>query len=259
MVYNLIYKTTNLVNGKIYVGKHAQNGLEFDGYFGSGIWLVRSVRKYGKENFIREIVEIVCPKLTNINEREKFWIDKLDARNSLIGYNISKGGDGWDSETLTNKWKDDEWREKQLLLISEANNRPEVKSKRNASLKRISNTPEQKEIHSRLSKERWNDPEWKERQIKIQTEANNRPEVKSKRNASLKISQNRQEFKEKISKYKRKFHYILKCQNGNIYETDCLLEFCKSNNLDNSSMANLVNEKRKSYKGWTCLSKSLKK
>jgi len=50
-----IYKTTNLINNKIYVGKHKTSAN--DGYLGSGLILGYAVDKYGKENFKREILE----------------------------------------------------------------------------------------------------------------------------------------------------------------------------------------------------------
>ena len=49
-----IYKTTNLINGKIYVGKSLYLP---DGYLGSGLRLSGAIKKYGKNNFRREILE----------------------------------------------------------------------------------------------------------------------------------------------------------------------------------------------------------
>ena len=51
-----IYKTTNLVNGKIYVGKHefSKDKRLNSSYLGSGVALKRAIIKYGKENFNRE-------------------------------------------------------------------------------------------------------------------------------------------------------------------------------------------------------------
>lgn len=87
-----IYKTTNLITNKIYVGKRAETVEKSKNYMGSGIWLKNSIKKYGKQNFIKEILEIV--ENGDLNERERFWIEKLNSNDSNIGYNLTDGGDG---------------------------------------------------------------------------------------------------------------------------------------------------------------------
>lgn len=86
----IIYKTTCLVNQKIYVGQH--NTSAEDGYLGTGTIIKSAIKKYGKENFIRETIEF-CTS-ANVNEREVYWVDKLDSTNPEVGYNLSKGGLG---------------------------------------------------------------------------------------------------------------------------------------------------------------------
>ena len=53
-----VYKTTNLINGKIYVGLHVTSNLE-DDYLGSGSNLKLAVKKYGKENLKENILSYV--------------------------------------------------------------------------------------------------------------------------------------------------------------------------------------------------------
>lgn len=91
-----IYLTTNLVNGKKYIGQH--NGDIKDTYLGSGVLLVKAIKKYGKENFKKEILE-ECP-ITELDEKEKYWITYYNALEDENFYNLSKGGqkgDGWEA------------------------------------------------------------------------------------------------------------------------------------------------------------------
>lgn len=87
----IIYKTTNLINGKIYIGKYKGKNKY---YFGSGKLIKQAIKKYGKENFIRETIEygIDDPKI--LDEREIYWIAYYQSRNRNIGYNIAQGGMG---------------------------------------------------------------------------------------------------------------------------------------------------------------------
>lgn len=84
----VIYKTTNLLNGKYYVGKDEKNDPK---YLGSGKILKLSISKYGIENFKKEILEH-CKDRDELNDREIFWINSLSA--TTLGYNITEGGTG---------------------------------------------------------------------------------------------------------------------------------------------------------------------
>lgn len=88
-----IYKITNKLNNKVYVGqsnnierrfaehKHKRNGVNFP--------IGLAIRKYGKENFAFEILE-EC-SLEDLNKKEAYWIKKLNAYTE--GYNCNIGGD----------------------------------------------------------------------------------------------------------------------------------------------------------------------
>lgn len=86
----IIYKTINSINKKIYVGQKYVHTQDFYRYLGSGKHIKFAIKKYGRENFSREIIEY-CTS-ANKGEREIFWIAELSATNPLIGYNLSKGG-----------------------------------------------------------------------------------------------------------------------------------------------------------------------
>ena len=93
-MYGYIYKTTNLVNGKIYIGQHKAK--TFDKYYyGSGYILKEAFKKYKPKhaNFKCEILEW-CETKDEISDREKYWINLYNAQNPEIGYNLNEGGQG---------------------------------------------------------------------------------------------------------------------------------------------------------------------
>ena len=75
--YYFIYKTTNLINGKFYIGRH-QTKVFKDSYLGSGKYLKQSILKHGRKNFKRDVLEY-CNSSEELVKREVFWIRKLDA------------------------------------------------------------------------------------------------------------------------------------------------------------------------------------
>jgi len=85
----IIYKTTNLINNKFYIGQDSRNN---SNYLGSGKLLKQAILKYGKQNFKKEILQ-KCNSVDKLNESEIWWIKELDATNRKIGYNIASGGD----------------------------------------------------------------------------------------------------------------------------------------------------------------------
>jgi len=48
-----LYKITNLINNKIYIGVHYSNNIENDNYLESGRYIQQAIKKYGKNNFKR--------------------------------------------------------------------------------------------------------------------------------------------------------------------------------------------------------------
>ena len=89
MMYYYIYKITNLINGKIYIGKHQTTDID-DDYFGSGKYLHRAFKKYGLENFRKDILLF----LNNAEElalEERLVVNRDFVRRPDT-YNLSIGG-----------------------------------------------------------------------------------------------------------------------------------------------------------------------
>lgn len=93
--YGFIYITTNMLNGKQYVGKKV-----FDikggwrSYLGSGKVLKQAIQKYGRKNFKKRIIHI-CYSEDELANAEKSIISLLDAKNNEDYYNIAEGGEGY--------------------------------------------------------------------------------------------------------------------------------------------------------------------
>ena len=94
----VIYMTTNLVNGKQYIGKDIKNR---SNYLGSGTVLKKAILKNGKENFKKEIIE-VCSSHEELIRREEYWLNYYDAANNPLFYNMhNKSYGGTPKENLS--------------------------------------------------------------------------------------------------------------------------------------------------------------
>ena len=91
MIFYGIYKTTNLVNGKMYIGKHQTSNVD-DLYLGSGKILKYAIAKYGKNNFKREWI-MFCEDEEEMNLMERIYVDETWISRSDT-YNIGLGGEG---------------------------------------------------------------------------------------------------------------------------------------------------------------------
>jgi hypothetical protein len=123
----IIYKTTNLINGKIYIGKDVKNN---SNYYGSGKILKQAIKKYGKENFKKEIL-VECFSKSELELEEIEQINKYSSNDPNIGYNITNGGSGGVTKKIKiyqyskngdfiKEWESSEVASKELNLDSSA-------------------------------------------------------------------------------------------------------------------------------------------
>ena len=106
-----IYKITNKINNKIYIGKvYNRSAIERfkrhcnDAKPDARSSVDRAIYKYGKENFIVEVID-KANSLDELDNKEKFWISKYNSIDKNIGYNLTLGGD--DGNTYRFKTKEE--------------------------------------------------------------------------------------------------------------------------------------------------------
>ena len=124
--YHFIYKTTNLLNGKYYLGMHSTSNLD-DGYMGSGKRLRYSINKHGIDNHKVEILEFFETRellvkreeeIVNLNE-----IAKVDCMNLKVGgsggftIDIQILGGKAASKIIHDRFKNDEGYRKKMTII----------------------------------------------------------------------------------------------------------------------------------------------
>jgi predicted nucleic acid-binding Zn ribbon protein len=98
-MYYTVYKITNILNNKIYIGVHRTRDLD-DNYMGSGELIRKAIKKYGVKNFQKEYIQIFD------NEKEMFDLEKTLVNEEFVkssnSYNMSLGGFGGIGGNLIN-------------------------------------------------------------------------------------------------------------------------------------------------------------
>ena len=92
-VHYLIYRIDNIENGKHYIGQHqTQNPL--DNYMGSGELIIKAIKKYGIEKFVKTIL-FDFSTFEEMNEKEKELVSISTCYpNDPLSYNLREGGCG---------------------------------------------------------------------------------------------------------------------------------------------------------------------
>ena len=118
--HHLVYETTNLINGKRYVGIHSTKDPD-DGYIGTGTIFMRSVKKYGRDNFERTILSS-WPTRNEAKLEEARIVDEEWTADPMT-YNLCTGGNGrdWTEEQreLHGRFISSQWTEERRRKTSE--------------------------------------------------------------------------------------------------------------------------------------------
>jgi len=94
-MFYIVYKTTNLINHKIYIGTHKTKDLN-DDYLGSGVFLKKAIKKYGKNNFKKEIIAVFDNAEDMMKEERKIVNKNFILRKDTYNYELGgKGGKIW--------------------------------------------------------------------------------------------------------------------------------------------------------------------
>lgn len=142
--HNYFYKITNLINGKYYYGiRSTDKEIEKDNYWGSGTAIEYAIKKYGKENFKKEIIADYLTR-KEASDHEKMVVT-FELINLDECYNLKTGGDN-----------------EGVLSLS-------IRKQISETVKQIMNTPEMKNICSVRQTERMSDPEIRKYLSEVQT------------------------------------------------------------------------------------------
>jgi len=232
----IVYRLTNLVNGKVYIGSTSKGIERIYDHFNSlrngnhsNEHLQNSWNFYGCENFVGEIIEECTQE--NLIEREQWWMDYYKSYFPEFGYNIKKaaiGGmsapihskimkDYWStvspekkaiqtSGLQSPKWEDPEYREFMLpitLSNLEKNNAkrkidPEFDELLKSGLRKHNSREDISEINSEKKRKAWENPQYQEKHSSMMKELWNRPGFRE--NHAKKVSETARIKREKANK-----------------------------------------------------------
>lgn len=106
-----VYKITNKINNKVYIGITSK-GLSarwkehlYNAEHGCPFKLHNALRKYGKENFSIELIDF-CNSWEELEEKEKYYISEYKSLQDEFGYNMTEGGDGTIGRYVTMETRD---------------------------------------------------------------------------------------------------------------------------------------------------------
>lgn len=157
-----VYLTTNLINGRMYVGKHHSTTYD-NKYYGSGKILLQAIELYGKDNF-SNIILYEANTIDELNDNEKRLIAEYRRLYGDLMYNIADGGDG--GNTLSGKSDEEkaEFVEKMTKINRERCNTEDFKNKLSVATKKRYESVEERQKQSIKIRKAWSDEKLRKEQ-----------------------------------------------------------------------------------------------
>lgn len=163
-MFGYVYLTTNLINQRMYIGKHKSNKYD-NAYYGSGKIILQAINKYGIENFKNEILYKANTE-EELNEKEKYFISLYRQKYGKKMYNIAFGGDGGDTYSNRSEKEKAEFVELMKIINKERCSSDDFKDKISKALKARYSIKEERRKQSKRIKEVWSNNELKNEQSK---------------------------------------------------------------------------------------------
>jgi group I intron endonuclease len=266
-----IYKITNKINGRIYIGsakefkrRWSQHAASLKANKHSNKFLQSDYNKCGTEAFIFEVIEVIDgDKQQRLLVEERYIKQHFDNGNNcynLCDRAISREGHGAKDPEETKKlisqrskeaWDDPDKREKRLVKMrseefrnkqskkqKEVSANPEYRNSAAANRKRHEN-PEEREKHSQSLKEAW------------AKDDGSRKAMASKLGKQV-YEANKTSLREACRKASAKEYGYVRSPDGAIIKVINAAKFCRDNNLSyNGTIYNLLSGRIRTYKGWT--------
>lgn len=160
-MYGYVYKTTNLINQKVYIGQHKST--KFDPkYYGSGTILLKALKKYGKSSFSIEIVE-TAESLEELNLLEAQWVEYYKNMMGNNCYNKAGGG-----TVSTQKYRTQEEKDEFVRKMTDINRArcqsQEFREFCSERFTKLYSDPEEREKQSVKIRKAWSNPELRKEQ-----------------------------------------------------------------------------------------------
>jgi len=222
-----IYKVTDLINGKIYIG---QDSKDRKNYFGSGLLICRAIKSRGKKNFIKQVID-TATCLKELNEKERYWIKFYNCKDPN-GYNIMDGGQSdsrlfgdsnpsrrlevkqKQSKITKQNWKDFGIRKLRIEQLKEACQRPETIEKKSKAMVEVwKDTVQRKNRITAIAKSLL-DPIKRKNRI----DGLNKKETKGKQSKASRESWANPEVRDRRIQSQIKFSRVKEIRKGKTYE-----------------------------------------